>query len=478
VQGKNSQSNNLSLEYLFHPKSIAIVGVSSDVTKPNWGREFLKSLTNTRFKGKIYPVGLDENEMFGFKIYPSIKDIPDTIDYVTLAIPAQHTPQLVADCAAKGVKAIHMFTAGFSETGDDEKRQLELEIAALARQSGIRIIGPNCMGLYCPKTGLSFSTDLARESGSVGFISQSGGNSQYAIREGAVRGVYFSKVISYGNACDLNETDFLEYLIDDPDTKIITLYIEGIKDGRRFLKTLRQATKVKPVIVYKGGNTEAGRGAAASHTGSIAGSAKIWASLLRQVGAIQVHNIDEILDMALLFTFMFPPKGKNTAIIGIGGGASVLVADECSNAGLIVPGFPAEIRRRLAAICTTEAGSSFKNPLDIFPTLPRDFIQRLIRVVANYDQVDLLFIHLPLSFITSTQASLTKTYTEALINLADEINKRTVVVLHVVISPQDKEAASVIRSQLHKAGFPIYPSANQAAKAVSKFIQYYQQIKS
>lgn len=271
MESKN-HNDKLSLDFLFHPNSIAVVGVSTDTTRLASGQVFLRALIDAGFKGKIYAVSRERGEIFGFKIHPGINNIPDRVDYVISAIPAQDTPQLIIDCADKGVKAIHMFTAGFSEIADEEGEQLQSQIATMARQRGIPIIGPNCMGLYCPKTGLAFHPDMPKESGPIGFISQSGGNAILAVREAGSRGVYFSKVISYGNACDLNESDFLEYLTHDPETRIIAAYIEGVKDGARFIEALKQATKVKPVIVYKGGITESGTRAVASHTGVIAGS--------------------------------------------------------------------------------------------------------------------------------------------------------------------------------------------------------------
>lgn len=305
-----SKKNRPDLEYLFHPKSVAIVGGFQG---------FLQALLSLEYKGRIYPVHPGEGEIFGFKIYPSIRDIPDTVDHVIVAVPAQHVPQLITDCSAKGVKAIHIFAAGFSEIEDEDGKRQQAEVVAAAQQAGIRIIGPNCMGLYCPKAGLAFGEGAPKESGPVGFSSQSGGNSVYAIDEGAARGIYFSKVISYGNACDLNETDFLEYFTHDPETEIIALYIEGIKDGRSFIQALRQATKMKPVIVYKGGITESGGRAVASHTANISGQDTVWRSLLKQAGAIQVDSMDELLDIVLLFRYMPPPKGRNAAIIGTGG---------------------------------------------------------------------------------------------------------------------------------------------------------------
>ncbi|MEE8618562.1 MAG: CoA-binding protein, partial [Dehalococcoidales bacterium] len=340
--GNKNHNDKLSLEYLFHPKSIAVVGVSTDTTRIASGQIFLRALLDTKFKGNVYPVSREEGKILGLKIYSSIRDIPDTVDYVISAIPAQDIPQLIIDCATKMVKAIHIFTAGFSEIADEDGERRQSQITAMARQRNISIIGPNCMGLYCPKTGLAFHPDMPKESGTIAFLSQSGGNAIYAIREAASRGICFSKVISYGNACDLNESDFLEYLTHDPETEVIAAYIEGVKDGTRLVEALKQATRVKPVIVYKGGTTESGTRAVSSHTGAIAGSNRVWDGLLKQVGTIQVYSMEELLDILMLFRYMSPPEGRATAVIGIGGGNSVRAADACSSAGLTVPLLPTE----------------------------------------------------------------------------------------------------------------------------------------
>ncbi len=277
----------LSLDYLFHPRSVAIIGVSRDSTQYSPGRAFMQSLLGSGFKGKVYPVNPSGGEAFGLKIYPSVKDIPDRVDYVIAAIPARYTPQLVADCATKGVRAIHFFTSGFSEIEGDEGKRLESDMLTVARQSGIRILGPNWMGFYCPETGLTFAFNFPKQTGPLGIIAQSGGNSIYCVNEAATRSIYFSKVISYGNASDLNESDFLEYLTYDPETKIIAAYIEGVRDGSRFVRVLERAARLKPVIIFKAGTTETGTRAAAAHTSSMGGSRRIWESQLKQAGAIQ-----------------------------------------------------------------------------------------------------------------------------------------------------------------------------------------------
>lgn len=469
---KENDNDRLSLEYLFHPSSIAVVGVSSDLTRFRAGRLFTESLVDAGFEGKLYPVGREGGKISGLEIYHSLRDIPDTVDYVISAIPAQHVPQLIVDCASKGVRAIHLFSAGFGEIDNKEGAQRQIQTAALAQQMGIRIIGPNCMGLYCPKTRIVFHPDFPKESGRIGFLSQSGGNAIYAVREGATKGIYFSKVISYGNASDLNECDFLEYLTYDPDTKIISAYIEGINDGTRFIKALKEATQAKPVIIYKGGTTESGTRAVASHTGALAGSGMVWDSLFKQTGTLQVHSMEELLDMLLLFECMSPPKGKATAILGIGGGRSVQAADDCSRAGLTVPLLPVETRRRLENLYASETGASFRNPVDMY-FARWDLAQETIKVVANCDQIDLLIIHINLGWNPRYEKNIIKPYVGLFTGLGKEISKPTAIVLQPFGVARWAASAPEAEAALYEVGFPVYSSVGQAARAIAKYVDYH-----
>jgi acyl-CoA synthetase (NDP forming) len=263
-----------SLQPLFHPTSVALAGITVDHPR-HWTRTFLDSLREFQFEGPLYLVNPKGGEISGIKVYQRFMDIPQNVDYVISTVPAKAAPGLIEECAQKCVKAIHFCTAGFSEMGEEEGVWLEPQLAELFRRTGIRIKGPNCMGIYCPGSRMSFDTDFPKESGPVGFISQSDGNTSSLIRRVMSRGVRFSKVVSYGNGCDLNESDFLEYLAADSETKIIGLYIEGVMDGGRFLQTLHKAAEEKAVVLLKGGITEGGARAAASHTGSLAGSEAI-----------------------------------------------------------------------------------------------------------------------------------------------------------------------------------------------------------
>jgi len=471
-EGKNTDINQ-KIEYLFHPKSIAIVGVSPDTTRVVGGRVFLNALINYDYKGRLYLVNRGGGEVHGLKLYDNVKDIPDTVDYVISAIPATFTPQLLLDCASKGVKAVHIFSAGFSEITDKKGDNLESQIKNIVRQTGIRVIGPNCMGLYYPKTRLTFLPESPTQSGPVGFMAQSGLNSNIAILEGSTRGVYFSKAISYGNACDLNECDFLEYFMHDPETKIIAGYIEGAHDGDRFIKILKEAAAVKPVILYKAGNTDYGAGAVASHTGTLAGSNKVWEGLLKQAGVIQVYSMEELLDAVLPFIYMSPPKEKNLGLIGMGGGGVVQAADECAEAGLRIPPLPLDIRQKLEGIYNSETGASFRNPVDIY-WIRSDLTRKAIEAVAEYELFDLLLMQITLFDTGQIWELMVKPCLKAIASLSNEINHRTAISLRSVGEAGFSAIALEEQRALAEAGFAVFPSAARAANAIIKFMDYHQ----
>ncbi|MCX6004938.1 MAG: CoA-binding protein [Chloroflexi bacterium] len=474
--------HNLSLDFLFHPQSIAIAGASETANKFNAGLKFLEGLLAFGYKGKIYPVSPGGGEVLGLKIYKNLKEIPGQVDYVISAIPAQYTPQLVEDAATKGVKAIHFFTSGFSEIESGEGEKLQKEIIKIARRGGIRIIGPNCLGIYCPSGGMTFNPDISRQSGTVGMVSQSGGNAAHCIHEGNSRGIYFSKVISMGNGADLNESDFLEYLIDDPDTKIITAYIEGVRDGPRFLKALKAATKVKPVIIFKVGNSDVGAEVAASHTTAMAGSSKIWEGLLRQSGAIQVHSIEEMVDVTAAFLNMPAPAGRNAAVIGIGGGASVIAADEFINAGLELPRLSLKVRQGLLGIQGSEAGRIFKNPVDVNNFEGPEKFLLTVKAIEASDNVDFLVIQVAYDHFGLISAAdkefLTGVYIYSVIQLKDKVDKPIAVILHSFSANHTKKLALESYDKLSKVGFTVFFSIPRAAVAMSKYIWYQEWLKS
>jgi acyl-CoA synthetase (NDP forming) len=246
------------------------------------------------------------------KAYTGLEKVPGNVDYVVCCIALEHVPALLESCHVNGVKAMHIFSARGDETGRPESRLLTAKILKKAREYNIRLIGPNCMGIYCPESGMSFGYDFPGEKGTVGAVIQSGGNSVDLINFGALRGLKFSKVVSYGNALDINEMDLINYLADDPDTKIIISFIEELReDSRDFLELVRKTSKVKPVIICKGGKSVAGARCTISHTASIAGGSQIWDTVIRQAGGIPVRDIDDLVHLAVAFCFLRPIKGRN-----------------------------------------------------------------------------------------------------------------------------------------------------------------------
>ena len=299
-----------------------------------------------KLKDHFFPVNPNYGEVMGKKCYSSILDIQEPVDYAVIVVPSRLALRAVQECIQKGLKGIHLFTSGFSETGTAEGIKLEKELAALVKGK-IRMIGPNCMGIYCPKSGLSFNPMASYKEGNIGIITQSGTFAQFFIQSEKPRNIQISKLISYGNAVDIDCPELLDYFADDPDTHIITLYIEGIRDGRLLKASLERAAAKKPVIALKGGITEEGGRVASSHTGSLAGAGKIWETMFQQAGVLLVNDIDELINTALAFSSLKPPRGKGISIITYSGGFSVVQSDLAIKAGLDVPQLSTEAREKL-----------------------------------------------------------------------------------------------------------------------------------
>jgi acyl-CoA synthetase (NDP forming) len=462
-----------SLEFLFHPNSIALVGITTAETW-HWTRTFLEGLTEIEFDRPLYLINPKGGEINGHKIYTSLKDVPGDIDYVIGLVNAQVAPKLVEECAEKGVRAIHFCTAGFSETGEEQGTKLESELVEVARRKGIRIIGPNCMGIYCPQSRLSFSPAFPKERGPVGVISQSGGNSIYLVRQAALRGVRFSKLISYGNACDINENDLLEYLATDADTKIIALYIEGIKDGKRFRRAMQEATKEKTVILLKGGTTEGGARAVAGHTAALAGSRATWDALCKQLGIISVSSIEEIVDVLVTLLFLPLPRGRNALLFGAGGGASVLIADEFENRGLRVPPLPPDIVAQIREF-TPIAGNILRNPVDYSQAMMNlEDVIKTFSILSGWDGADFL-----VTFVRTGQFTTSRISEDHLNLLMSRFSvkqglfpKPVAMVLEPSIVPQEAEAILAAIRGCISFGLPVYYSFAAAANAINLVLNH------
>lgn len=376
------------LEFMFHPRSIAVVGISADLPKMWIKRLYLDSLISNKYQGKIYLVNPRGGEMEGLPIYRSLHDVPGPVDHAVISVPAIHTLKVMEDCRQIGVKVAHVFSSGYAETGEPDRVQLQDRLIEIAREGNVRIIGPNCLGIYYPEGRIGLSPDLPMDPGPVGFLCQSGGNVTCTVRHAAARGLRFSKIVSYGNAADINECDLLDYFAADPETKVIAAYVEGAQDGRRLARVLRRAAATKPVVFFKGGFTEGGLRAAASHTGSLAGSDAVWDSVISQSGAIRTFSVEEMVDMLVALLRVKPFRGFNTCLVGHGGGASVMATDEMSRVGFKLAPLPDEIRSGLKDFIDL-ANSMLRNPIDLGSGLVPDALE-IIRDMGARDPLDFM----------------------------------------------------------------------------------------
>ncbi len=425
------------------------------------------------FPGQFYAVNQRGADVLGIKGYTSLKEIPGPVDFVFVQVPVKASVQVLKDCAAKGVKLVVLYTAGFSESENELGKELEQEILSIVHQGGVRLLGPNCMGVYNPSAHLTFGP-LIQESGPVGVMCQSGGNSFQLVSAASERGVRFSKVISYGNAIDINEVELMEYFAQDPDTKIIITYIEGVRDGRRFYQALKSASQIKPVIVLKGGQTPAGAIATLSHTSSLAGSNQVWDSLIKQAGAIQANNIDECVDIAVALSFIKPPASRRTVVIGYGGGATVQAADDCYRANLQLPPIPADIKEDIKKAISFP-GNIFKNPLDINPYWGLEKAKEAFTTVSKWDEADVIVL-----LSTPEQTPFMprdweyEVTTQTIIEWAKLSTKPTVLAMNVNTMPGEDGLAEKCFNQIANAGFAVFPSARRAAMALERVYRYNQ----
>jgi len=335
------------LRPLFHPSSVAIVGASADLSKS--GGRFWQGLRALEYQGAAYPVNTSENALPGEKVYRQVSDIPGEVDLAILAVPARAVRSSIADCARKGVKVAIIHGAGFAELGEEGRAEQEA-VVAVARAAGMRLVGPNCMGITCPSARINTvagSGTLRFEPGNLGFIGQSGWTTEYALIMGSARGLSFSAAVSSGNQADLTMTDYLEYFAGDPQTKVIGAYAEGFKDGRSFLATAREAARQKPVVIWKSGRTPTGVRSVQSHTGSLAGNDAITQAALRQAGVEEATGVEDLLDAMAGFTSPLLPEGRRVGVIVDTGGAGVAASDACESMGLEVPRLTDQVQRAL-----------------------------------------------------------------------------------------------------------------------------------
>lgn len=470
------------IDDIFHSRSLAIYGVSR---KGGLGNFLLQGFIDQEFPNIfiVNPRITESNvKIMGIPVFSDLKSIGVPIDLVICSTHPKFVQDIIIECGENGVKVVIIFTAGFGEK-NKEGKNAEKELLKIARKYQMRLIGPNCMGLYCPRSKLSFFPALPTESGSLGFISQSGSIANIAVFISMLKGIHFSKAISYGNGIDLNFNDFLEYLGDDPDTKIIACYMEGVNDGRRFIELVKKIRKKKPIIIWKVGITPAGSRAAQSHTGSICGNNKLWNNVFDQYGVIRVYNMEEMISMIQAFINPIPVRNCRVAILSGPGGPAVSSADACEMNNLKLAELTNETKLKLRELLP-EFGSSFSNPIDLSLQVQFDPIleKNAYEVVGMDPNVDMILIWLTM---------LNPRYKD-LIKLQEKISKPIALVsaIDVNTSPDSfsgiikrafmpiriKKIPEIIKNMNHK-GISIHPNENLAAKALRAIYQFYNKSK-
>ena len=327
------------LEEVFRPRSVALYGISRNMQNRS-NQFFLRGLLDQGFHeaAPLYLVNPNAAEIAGIRCYPSLADCPDPVDYVISLVPAPAAEGLIEECIAKGVRGLHLYTGGFAENLDPERAALEQALIGKARGGGLRVIGPNCMGLYHPAARMAFIPGHPREAGDVTVVCQSGGNAMDIISGLAQRGARFAKVVSFGNGTDIGAAELLHYAAEDPETRIVLAYVEDTRDGRALYEALRVCARAKPTIVLKGGISAAGARAARSHTASLAGSHEVFTAASRQAGAAVVRSLDEMIDLAVaVSTRLRAVAGPRAVLLAVGGGYSVLTTDALAECGIDLP---------------------------------------------------------------------------------------------------------------------------------------------
>ena len=457
--GERSQVKKYSkFRELLYPESVALIGVPRSLKQ---GSIFLRAMLDCGFPGKLFLINPWAEKINGFRAYPSVKAVEDSIDMAILLVPNSETPQVLQECAEKGVKVAVLYTAGYSELGTEKGEALEKRILGIAGSKGMRLIGPNCMGIYSPKAHLSNFPELSKIPGKMSLISQSGSLTNMLCKLMPSREMFFSMAVSTGNEADLNSTDFLWYFGQDNDTKFIALYLEGIKDGRRFFNVLKETTLNKPVIIWKSGFTEMGKRAISSHTGSMTGSTEIWTAVFRQCGATVVAGIEEFVDAATAFYLLPETINSRVGVVSGPGGLAVSAADACQRAGLQLANLKRKTQMVLKFLIPA-TGTSVRNPVDLglSASLDVNLLGKAAEAVGKDPGVDAVMIIG--AGITPEQ---NKVFPEVLPKARNVVKKPFFMVSLPGFGIEQ------IR-QLFQHGIPVFDSVERAANAYAKVLRY------
>jgi acetate---CoA ligase (ADP-forming) len=450
----------MTLDKFFSAHSIAIVGVSRDPNKV--GHVIFRNFIDGGYKGKIFIVNPNAENILDHHSYKSVSDIPEMVEMAIVAVPAEFVPNVLEQCGRKKIKGIILISAGFKEVGNGK---LQKQLENVIKKYKLRVIGPNALGVFDAYSKIDslflprFRMSRPKE-GVISFVCQSGAVGSSVVDLATSEGYGFAKFISYGNAVDVDESDLIEYLGNDEKTKVICLYIEAVKDGKRFLEVCEKVSKKKPIIAIKGGVTEAGAKATMSHTGSLAGSAEIYSGVFKQAGIIHAENLEDMFDFAKILEKCIPPKGGKLQIITNGGGYGILAVDAASKNGTQLTELSKEttklLRKQLPPII------NITNPLDLVGDATTGRYRICIDACMKDKNVDIMTI------IVLVQTPLIATDIVDVLVEAKDLKKKPIVVVSA-----GGEYTEVMRKNLEQNGIPTYTYPEDAVRAVQQLVSYY-----
>jgi acyl-CoA synthetase (NDP forming) len=460
-------SKTEALQRLLHPTSIAIIGVSQDFT--SIGGKPLKNLIHHQFAGNIYPVNPKYKELGGYTCYPSILDVPGQVDVALIAVSQARILQVIKDCAQKQIRHVIMFGSGFAEVGEEGKR-LQDELLALTKEHAMNVIGPNCIGVLNARDQLplgfatSFESNNGFLAGPVGLASQSGAHGFSIFGLAQEEGVGFSYIVNTGNQMDITTLDCIEFMLHDDNTKVIASYMEGIPDGKQFIRLACKAKELgKPIVIIKAGRSEVGRQAALSHTASLAGSEETFQAVAKQYGIIQADDIDEMVDTIKIFSRGKQARGPRVACVTSSGAAGIAIADHSEALGLELVRLSKETKAKIETIIPSY-GSAL-NPIDITAQALKEqhIFSDTLEVLAQDDQVDVIVVQ------TTFGGALAVKICETLV----EIDKRTTKPIVVTLTGT-QEMTGDARSILQQAAVPVYQTSRKTMTAIRNLVQFSQ----
>jgi len=468
-----------NLSAFFKPRSVAVVGATKKINKA--GHVIFKNFAENKnrgvFKGEVYPVNPTEDSILGFQCYPSVTKVPDGLELVVIVVPAKTVPQIMREAASKNVKAVVIVSSGFGEVGNHD---LEEEVVAIAKKGGMRVLGPNCLGvfdtrtgvdmLFLPETKILLTGDEVIATprpipGNIAIVTQSGAFGVAALDFLTGRQIGVSKFVSFGNKCDVNEAEMLHYLLHDDETRAVLLYVEDIKSGREFIKVAEKVSMKKPIVAIKAGRTEAGARAAASHTGAIAGSDKIYDAVFEQTGILRAKDMEEFFDAGKALAMQPPAPGKNVGILTDAGGPGIMAVDECELIGLTVNRLSDKTFRKFEKL--KEEGKLPKfasniNPVDITGSGTSEMFESATRILLEDPEICGLILlglhHTP---------ALQEDYIDRVAKVAANFTKPI-----VACDIGETEMALYTRSRFDKLCIPAYPSPEDAARAMNALAKY------